>query len=133
MTVNSEAKAVLTPGAGPASAGPGGAASDSAMRGVSSPSQAPQRKPKCVVKGKDMPDEMANAAIEVAVNALDRFELERDMAMYVKQEFDKRYQPTWHCIVGRHFGSYVSHEMHGFIYFYIDKLAVLLFRSGESS
>lgn len=65
--------------------------------------------------------------------ALNRFELERDMAMYMKQEFDKRYQPTWHCIVGRHFGSYVSHETKGFIYFYIDKLAVLLFKSGDSA
>ena len=69
----------------------------------------------------------------MCVQALDRYELERDMAMFVKQEFDKRYQPTWHCIVGRHFGSYVSHEMQGFIYFYIDKLAVLLFRSGDTS
>lgn len=55
------------------------------------------------------------------------------MAQHLKKEFDARYQPTWHCIVGRHFGSYVSHERSGFIYFYIDKLAVLLFRSGESS
>jgi hypothetical protein len=26
------------------------------------------------------------------------------------QEFDKKYTPTWHCIVGRNFGSYVTHE-----------------------
>lgn len=66
-----------------------------------------------------------------ASQAHDRYELERDMAMFIKQEFDRRYQPTWHCIVGRHFGSFVSHETSGFIYFYIDKLAVLLFRSGD--
>ena len=65
--------------------------------------------------------------------ALDRFELERDMAQYLKREFDNRYQPTWHCIIGRHFGSYVTHENSGFIYFYIDKLAILLFKSGENS
>jgi hypothetical protein len=27
------------------------------------------------------------------------------------QEFDKKYNPTWHCIVGRNFGSYVTHEV----------------------
>lgn len=31
-------------------------------------------------------------------------------------EFDKKYHPTWHCIVGRNFGSYVTHETKHFIY-----------------
>ena len=25
------------------------------------------------------------------------------------QEFDKKYNPTWHAVVGRNFGSYVPH------------------------
>lgn len=29
----------------------------------------------------------------------------------IKREFDKKYGPTWHCIVGRNFGSYVTHEV----------------------
>jgi hypothetical protein len=24
------------------------------------------------------------------------------------QEFDKKYNPTWHCVVGRNFGSYAA-------------------------
>ncbi|KAK1328707.1 hypothetical protein QTO34_012282 [Cnephaeus nilssonii] len=35
------------------------------------------------------------------------------------KEFDKKYNPTWHCIVGRNFGSYVTHETKHFIYFYL--------------
>ncbi len=31
-------------------------------------SSRPQPRPKCVIKGRDMPDEMANTAIEVTVN-----------------------------------------------------------------
>lgn len=77
-----------------------------------------------------MPEDMQRKAVELAITVLDRFELERDMAQYLKREFDERYQPSWHCIVGRHFGSYVTHEAAGFFYFYIDKMAVLLFRSG---
>jgi len=46
------------------------------------------------------------------------------------QEFDKKYNPTWHCIVGRNFGSYVTHETKHFIYFYLGQVAVLLFKSG---
>ena len=44
--------------------------------------------------------------------------MEKDMAAYVKKEFDKKHNPTWHCIVGRNFGSYVTHETKHFIYFY---------------
>ncbi|KAF2976243.1 hypothetical protein EK904_002678 [Melospiza melodia maxima] len=45
-------------------------------------------------------------------------------------EFDKKYNPTWHCIVGRNFGSYVTHETKHFIYFYLGQVAILLFKSG---
>merc|ERR1712228_1117034 len=47
-----------------------------------------------------------------------------------KKEFDKKYNPTWHCIVGRNFGSYVTHETKHFIYFYLGQVAILLFKSG---
>lgn len=49
------------------------------------------------------------------------------------QEFDKKYNPTWHCIVGRNFGSYVTHETKHFIYFYLGQVAILLFKSGWKS
>lgn len=48
----------------------------------------------------------------------------------LSQEFDKKYNPTWHCIVGRNFGSYVTHETKHFIYFYLGQVAILLFKSG---
>jgi hypothetical protein len=35
-----------------------------------------------------------------------------------------------HVIVGRNFGSYVTHETKHFIYFYLGQVAVLLFKSG---
>ena len=46
----------------------------------------------------------------------------QDVAAYIKKEFDKKYNPTWHCIVGRNFGSYVTHETKHFIYFYLGEL-----------
>ena len=57
-------------------------------------------------------------------------EIEKDIAAYIKKEFDKKYNPTWHCIVGRNFGSYVTHETKHFIYFYMGQVAILLFKSG---
>ncbi|KAM7273767.1 hypothetical protein ACFE04_028431 [Oxalis oulophora] len=51
------------------------------------------------------------------------------IAMYLKKEFDRVYGPAWHCIVGKSFGSYVTHSSGGFIYFSADKLSFLLFKT----
>mmetsp|Transcript_24141 Transcript_24141/g.51262 ORF Transcript_24141/g.51262 Transcript_24141/m.51262 type:complete len:81 (+) Transcript_24141:80-322(+) len=48
----------------------------------------------------------------------------------LRRSSTKKYNPTWHCIVGRNFGSYVTHETKHFIYFYLGQVAILLFKSG---
>ncbi|KAA3675629.1 hypothetical protein P879_01388 [Paragonimus westermani] len=85
---------------------------------------------KCVVKNVDMSEEMQQDAFSISTMALQEFNIEKDIASYIKKEFDKKYGPTWHCIVGRNYGSYVTHETKHFIYFYSGQLAILLFRSG---
>lgn len=69
-------------------------------------------------------------AIDVASQAMEKFTVEKEIAAYIKKEFDKKHNPTWHCIVGRNFGSYVTHETRHFIYFYLNQMAILLFKSG---
>ena len=62
-------------------------------------------------------------------------------------QFDQRKGATWHCIVGRNFGSFVTHgscspswisareifnivaETKHFIYFYLGHVAILLFKT----
>ena len=85
---------------------------------------------KAVIKNADMSDDMQQDAIDCATQALEKFNIEKDIAAFIKKEFDKKYNPTWHCIVGRNFGSYVTHETKHFIYFYLGQIAVLLFKSG---
>lgn len=116
---------------------------------------------KAVIKNADMSDEMQQDAVDCAMQAMEKYNIEKDIAAYVKkvccccfkvkwvartccmhfcqedanlclplQEFDKKYNPTWHCIVGRNFGSYVTHETKHFIYFYLGQVAILLFKSG---
>ena len=67
---------------------------------------------KAVVKNADMTEDMQQDAIDIATQALEK------------------YNPTFHCIVGRNFGSYVTHETKHFIYFYLGQVAILLFKSG---
>ncbi|KAI3817296.1 hypothetical protein L1987_11085 [Smallanthus sonchifolius] len=51
------------------------------------------------------------------------------LALTLKKKFDCLYGPTWHCIVGTSFGSYVTHSSGCFLYFSIDKVHVLLFKT----
>jgi len=85
---------------------------------------------KAVIKNADMSEEMQQDAVDCATQALEKYNIEKDIAAYVKKEFDKKYNPTWHVIVGRNFGSYVTHETKHFIYFYLGQVAILLFKSG---
>ena len=85
---------------------------------------------KVVVKSVDMSEAMQESAVQTALQAAEQFSVEKDIATHIKKEFDKTHGVTWHCIVGRNFGSYVTHEAKHFIYFYVGQVAVLLFKSG---
>ena len=83
---------------------------------------------KAEIKNADMSKEMQRDSVECATQALERYNIEKDIAAHVKKDFDKKYNPTWHCIVGRNFGSYVTRETKHFIY--LAQVAILLFKSG---
>ncbi|CAH8479221.1 unnamed protein product [Schistosoma curassoni] len=87
-----------------------------------------ERKP--LINNADMSDDMQQEAVNCASRALEKSSIEKDIAAFIKKEFDKKYNPTWHCIVGRNFGSHVTHETKHFIYFYMGNVAILLFKSG---
>jgi dynein light chain LC8-type len=65
--------------------------------------------PKAIIKNVDMSEEMQQECVDVASTALEKYNIEKDIAAQIKKEFDKRYGPTWHVVVGRNFGSYVTH------------------------
>lgn len=48
---------------------------------------------------------------------------------FLGQEFDGVYGPAWHCIVGKSFGSFVTHSSGGFVYFSVEKLSFLVFKT----
>jgi len=37
--------------------------------------------------------------------ALEKYNIEKEIAAHIKKSFDSKYGPTWHCIVGRNFGA----------------------------
>lgn len=84
------------------------------------------------VRASDMPLPLQNRAFRCAREHLDSMPGKLDskrLALALKKEFDSSYGPAWHCIVGTSFGSYVTHSLGGFLYFSIDKVYILLFKT----
>jgi hypothetical protein len=43
-----------------------------------------------------------------------------DVVRKIKAEFDDAYGQNWHVIIGKHFGSKVTHDSKMFVFFYIE-------------
>lgn len=67
--------------------------------------------------------------VSLAQKAVAEHSLERDIAQAVKTQLDTEYGVHWHVVVGKNFGSFVTHEKGHFAYFYIDALAFLVFKT----
>ncbi len=39
------------------------------------------------------------------LQALELHDVEKDAASFIKKSFDEKFEPTWHCIVGKSFGA----------------------------
>ena len=59
---------------------------------------------RAVIKNADMSNDMQEDAVQTAAYAIDKYQVEKDIAAHLKKEFDRKYNPTWHCIVGKNFG-----------------------------
>lgn len=67
--------------------------------------------------------------VEKQVNlALDRSDTEKIVSEQIKKFFDSKYGPNWHCVVGKHFASYVTYTSKHYIFFYMGQMAILLYK-----
>lgn len=91
-------------------------------------------------------EEMHNEAMRLSKAGLQLCSSELELATYIKRGFDKMFHPTWHCVVGRSFGSGIGNEEGNCLFFYLGPgkkfpakwgdlhgLAVLLFKTVGSS
>jgi dynein light chain LC8-type len=83
-----------------------------------------------VVKTSDMSEDMQAEATALAVKKMRELgNVEQNVAVALRKEFEVKYGPTWHCIIGKRFGSFVTHQTGSFIYFLLGQTAFLLFKS----
>ena len=95
---------------------------------------------KVIIKCSDMPEKIQLEAISQGIQAFFRnpptnpenpSDSYMKIAEEIKREFDHKYKKTWHCIVGKNFGSFVTHESKTFIFFEIAGVSILLFKSAK--
>ena len=82
-----------------------------------------------IIKFADMSERMQQHAVDCAQHAFQQKKILDDIAEIIKTEFDMMYEPTWHCIVGRGMGSYVTHQAKCFIFFHWGEVGILLWRT----
>ena len=84
----------------------------------------------------DAPDDLVRFSIDTARKHLGEIEVADwqskgdDAVLKMKKEFDEKWGQYWHIIVGRSFGSFVTHESKRFLFFYIGDYAVLVYKAG---
>lgn len=86
------------------------------------------------IKESNVSEDVEKDAIEIALNALDRYNNLSDAGKYIGKEFDKRYNPTWHCIImGKWSSDYKGNtdynRLNNYLLFVINNRTFLLFKS----
>ena len=77
----------------------------------------------------DMDDDMQFAAIEIASKECPITSLSNhDIAQKLKEAFESRYYPTWHCIVGKSFGCKINIQKKHYLCFQIGNRTVILYK-----
>eukprot|EP00274_Cyanoptyche_gloeocystis_P002229 CAMPEP_0196663724 /NCGR_PEP_ID=MMETSP1086-20130531/53997_1 /TAXON_ID=77921 /ORGANISM="Cyanoptyche gloeocystis , Strain SAG4.97" /LENGTH=118 /DNA_ID=CAMNT_0041999651 /DNA_START=22 /DNA_END=378 /DNA_ORIENTATION=- len=83
-----------------------------------------------LIRHADMNAEVRAEAQETIVTAIEKYPHNYEsVARMVKETMDKKFGPSWHCIVGEGYGFDVTHEVQNLFYMYFGgQLAVLLFK-----
>ncbi len=80
----------------------------------------------------DCPDDILDIIIAKAGRLLSEFDIDVKgvvIAEKLKKYMDDHYGSSWHVICGRHFGCYSIYESGRFVFFYLDNVAFLLYKS----
>uniref|UniRef100_A0A915PQ90 Dynein light chain n=1 Tax=Setaria digitata TaxID=48799 RepID=A0A915PQ90_9BILA len=84
------------------------------------------RSPEITIRSTNFDEQLQEVVKEVAKRALNHFSAESEVASFIKKKFDELLGPSWHCIVGRNFGSHV--ECTFYVHLIYSKIAVILYK-----
>ena len=85
----------------------------------------------------DISEDMKYKAIELTLKAERNSKdatFEKTLADNLKKEFDKKFNETWHCIVGKNFGSDIGFYENCMLYYQVQTdrgvISILLWKAG---
>ena len=76
----------------------------------------------------DITDDIKDKAFEMGFEALNKYTAEKEMADYIKSEFDILFEPDWQVVVGKDFSVAFSFEIENFVFFQIEDIYFLLYK-----
>ncbi|EUB55666.1 Dynein light chain, cytoplasmic [Echinococcus granulosus] len=82
-----------------------------------------------VVRSTDMSEAQQKEAANVIAEALSIHYKEAQVAKMVKAYFDSKCGRAWQCIVGKHFASYVTHEVSTYLLVQVGNVSVMLYKT----
>lgn len=86
--------------------------------------------PDFIAKFIDMDEERVDEAKKIIKEAINTCSDDREVAKMIKMHFDEMYGKIWHCVVGKGFGTYGTHETKNYLYIYYKQTAVQLWKCG---
>ena len=76
----------------------------------------------------DITDAIKDKAFEMGFEALNKFTAEKEMADYIKNEFDNSFEPDWQIVIGKDFSVAFSFEIENFVFFQIEDIYFLFYK-----
>jgi dynein light chain LC8-type len=77
----------------------------------------------------EIPEDLQAQAIQFVVEGIDSNTIEKDIATFVKKKCDEKFTGTWHVVVGKNFGCSITHDTKYVLFFQVDLMHVMLFKS----
>ena len=76
----------------------------------------------------DITDDIKDKAFEMGFEALKKYTAEKEMADYIKSEFDNLFEPDWQIVIGKDFSVAFSFEIENFVFFQIEDIYFLFYK-----
>jgi dynein light chain LC8-type len=78
-----------------------------------------------------LPEQQVDAVVNHVLTALDNPDnkMEKDFATFAKKKCDAELTGTWHVVAGRNFGCSITHETKHVLFFQVDQMHFLVFKS----
>ncbi|KAH8283376.1 hypothetical protein KR054_006765 [Drosophila jambulina] len=83
------------------------------------------------IRHSGMPLSLQQEAFEIASDAIDVEDNNKDIAIYIKNYFNSEHGPYWQCIVGSRFETSVAAIPSTFIHLFLGNRDILIFKAKD--